>query len=88
MKMPELCRFQGIVIQIYYNDHPPAHFHATYGGHKAKIGMETIEVLNGRLPARQRRLVLHWASVRQVELREAWYRAQRLEHPGIVAPLE
>ena len=86
--MPELCRFQGIVIQIYYNDHPPAHFHATYGDYKVKIGVENLEVLNGRLPARQRRLVSHWASVRQVELREAWRRAQRLEHAGRIAPLE
>jgi hypothetical protein len=85
--MPELCRFHGIVIQIYYNDHAPAHFHAKYGGYKAKFAVETLGVLNGRLPARQRRIVLRWASIRQEELREAWQRAQRLEHPGRIAPI-
>ena len=85
--MPELCRFHGIVIQIYYNDHAPAHFHATYGGYKAKFGLENLEMLTGRLPARQRRLVLHWASIRQEELREAWQRAQRRENPGRIAPI-
>ncbi len=35
--MPELCRFYGIVIQIYYDDHPPPHFHAKYGDYKAVL---------------------------------------------------
>ncbi|WP_375502311.1 DUF4160 domain-containing protein [uncultured Nostoc sp.] len=26
--MPEICRFLGIIITMYYNDHPPPHFHA------------------------------------------------------------
>ena len=40
--MPEICRFYGIVIQIYYGDHPPAHFHAVYGEEVAKIAIETF----------------------------------------------
>lgn len=77
--MPELCRFYGIVIRMYFDDHLPAYFHAVYGGDEAVIGIETLAVLNGRLPARARSLVLEWASLRQVELREAWERAKRLE---------
>lgn len=59
--MPELCRFYGIVIRMYFDDHLPAHFHAVYGGDEAVIGIETLTVLNGRLPARARSLVLEWA---------------------------
>ncbi|MDE0235896.1 MAG: DUF4160 domain-containing protein [bacterium] len=38
--MPELCRFYGIVIQMYYGDHPPPHFHAKYGGHEAVVDID------------------------------------------------
>lgn len=73
---------------MYFDDHLPAHFHAVYGGDEAVIGIETLAVLNGRLPARARSLVLEWASLRRVELREAWERAKRLESPEQIAPLE
>lgn len=73
---------------MYFDDHLPAHFHAVYGGDEAVIGIETLAVLNGRLPARARSLVLEWASRCQVELREAWERAKRLESPEQIAPLE
>jgi hypothetical protein len=35
--MPEISRFFGITIQMYFGDHPAPHFHATYGGQTAKI---------------------------------------------------
>lgn len=44
--MSELCRFYGIVIRMYFDDHLPAHFHAVYGGDEAVIGIETLAVLN------------------------------------------
>ena len=56
--MPEISRFFGIVIQMYYNDHAPPHFHARYGGHKALIAIETLAVLNGHLPPRTLGLVV------------------------------
>lgn len=31
--MPEIARFYGIVIKIFFGDHPPPHFHAVYGEH-------------------------------------------------------
>ena len=44
LKMPELCRFYGIVVRMYFGDHPPAHFHAVYGGDEAVIEIETLAV--------------------------------------------
>ena len=86
--MPELCRFYGIVIRMYFDDHGPPHFHARYGGDEALVGIESLAVLQGRLPPRAQGLVVEWASRRQAELQQAWARAQRLEPPGRIAPLE
>jgi hypothetical protein len=85
--MPELCRFYGIVIRMYFSDHGPPHFHAYYGGDEALIGIGTLVVLQGRLPARALGLVTEWASLHRLDLQEAWERAMRLENPGKIAPL-
>ena len=49
--MPELSRFYGIVVQVYYGDHLPAQFHVEYAGAIAKIDIETLSVISGSLPA-------------------------------------
>jgi hypothetical protein len=48
--MPEVSRFYGIVIRIYFGDHPPPHFHASYSGETAKIDIETFSIISGSLP--------------------------------------
>jgi len=86
--MPEVSRFYGIVIQIYYGGHPPPHFHALYAGQVAKIGIETLQVIDGSIPKRALALVLDWTSIHQQELLEAFHRAAALQAPGKIAPLE
>ena len=86
--MPEICRFYGIVIRMYFDDHPPPHFHAAYGGEEAIIGIDSLGILNGHLPRRARDLVAEWAALHREELMEAWERASRLETPGRIAPLD
>jgi hypothetical protein len=61
---------------MYWRDHPPAHFHATYSGHVAEIDIETLLVLDGWLPPRALRLVTEWADLHRRELRENWDRAR------------
>ena len=56
--MPEVSRFYGIVIQIYYGDHPPPHFHAIYAGNVAKIANETFQIIDGAPPGRAMGLVI------------------------------
>ena len=80
--MPELSRFNGIIIRIHFREHPPAHFHAVYGEREALVEIETLRVLGGSLPPSELRLVLQWAQSHQAELRDAWERTQRLESPG------
>ncbi len=48
--MPEICRFFGIIIRMYFDDHSPPHFHAIYGGQEAQVGINPITVLRGGLP--------------------------------------
>lgn len=86
--MPELCRFYGIVIRMYFSDHGPPHFHALYGDQEALVEIDSLTVLHGRLSPRAKSLVLEWASLHQTELQTAWERASRLEPPGKIAPLE
>lgn len=50
--MPEISRFYGIIIRMYFDDHAPPHFHAYYGEHEALIDLNTLAVLYGKLPAR------------------------------------
>ena len=70
--MPEISRFLGIVIRMFYNDHSPPHFHAVYGPHEASFCIQTLEVISGGLPARVKGLVVEWASLHQKELQENW----------------
>jgi len=86
--MPELCRFFGIVIRVYFDDHPPPHFHAEYGEHEALIEIRTLAVIAGNLPSRALGMVIEWASTRQVELNQAWGKAESLESPGKISPLK
>lgn len=86
--MPEICRFFGIVIGMYYNDHPPPHFHARYGGQKALIAIDTLTVLRGQLSPRVRGLVVEWASAHQSELWKDWELARKDEPLEKIPPLE
>lgn len=85
--MPEISRFFGIVIAMYYNDHSPSHFHVRYGAEKAIVSIEQLTVLEGRLSPRVRGLVIEWAALHQEELRLDWERARRMEALQEIAPL-
>ncbi len=70
--MPEISRFFGISIRMYYDDHAPPHFHAIYGRAEAQIGIDPIALLRGKLPRRAVGLVMEWAAFHQQELQENW----------------
>lgn len=87
LRVPELCRFYGIIIRMHYGDHAPPHFHATYGDQEALLGIDSLTILKGRLPPRARGLVVEWAALHQAELRDAWDRATRREELIRIEPL-
>lgn len=86
--MPEISRFFGIVIQMYFKDHAPPHFHAAYGGAEASIQITPIGLQEGRLPPRVLAMVVEWATLHEAELMENWNRIRRGSPAQRIAPLE
>lgn len=77
--MPELSRFNGIIIKMLYNDdgkHHKPHVHVYYGENEASIALDG-EVLEGKLPIRQYRMVSGWMALHEEELFKAWNLAVR-----------
>ena len=85
--MPTISAFYGILIRMFFNDHPPPHFHARYGAFEATLAIETLEVLEGELPGRALRLVREWAIIHIEELREDWRLCRANAPPAKIDPL-
>lgn len=85
--MPEISRFLGIVICMYYNEHGAPHFHASYGGANARIRIEPPGLLSGTLPPRVLAILVEWGSLHQAELLENWSRLREHKDPFPIAPL-
>jgi hypothetical protein len=85
--MPEISRFFGIVIAMYYNDHDPPHFHAKYGSFEATVRIEDGRV-EGRLPRRTRKMVQAWYNLHRTALLENWELARGRRQLHRIDPLE
>ena len=70
--MPVISSFYGIIIRMYFGDHVPAHFHASYNDSSAQISIENLGIINGYLPPKALALIIEWASIHQDELRRNW----------------
>jgi len=86
--MPEISRFFGIVIAMFYNDHDPPHFHAVYGGKKGRFRIEPAGLLEGSLPPRVVGMIAEWTVLHQKELLENWELARKQEALKRIEPLE
>lgn len=86
--MPEISRFLGIVIAMFYNDHNPPHFHAKYGDFRAAIAIGTGAVIDGQLPPRVLGLVQEWREYHKDELNEDWSLARDRKALKLIDPLE
>ncbi len=86
--MPEISRFLGIIITMYYSEHPPPHFHVRYGQHKAVVLIEPPTVLYGALPPRVHGLVVEWAALHHEELLANWRLAMAQTPLQPIEPLE
>lgn len=88
--MPEIARFQGIVIRMFVElggKHHEPHFHAYYQDMVASYRITEVELLRGQLPTRQNRLVEAWAELHKDELLANWQRVQNDQLPVRIAPL-
>lgn len=87
-EMPAICRFFGIIITMYYDDHDPAHFHASYERYRCSIAIEDLHIMSGNLPARAMRMVKEWAAIHKDELLRNWEKAKNHHELCKIEPLE
>lgn len=85
--MPEICRFLGIVIQMFFDEHNPPHFHARYAEKKGTFDIRTLNMIEGNLPGKVRSLIIEWAELHQKELLDDWNLAQKGILPNSIEPL-
>jgi hypothetical protein len=85
--MPELSRFLGIIIAMYFNDHNPPHFHVIYNEYEAEIDIKKLSILQGELPARILGLSIEWAELHKKELMEDWNLIQTTGKYNKIQPL-
>ena len=88
--MPTISMFFGIIIRMYCSpsEHNPPHIHAYYQDYKAIIDIHTCEVSDGKLPPRQKKLVLAWTEIHKEELLADWELASKGELPFSIEPLK
>ena len=85
--MPTISTFYGIIIRMFFNEHAPPHFHAQYGEYKASINIQSLELMEGKLPRRALNLVLDWAELHQGELLSDWELCEQHQQPFKIKPL-
>lgn len=84
--MPELARFYGMVVKMYFaqKEHNPPHIHVIYGDYMSAIDIQTLDVLEGDLPEKALNLVKEWIQQHQSEILEIWSTQQFKK----ISPLE
>jgi hypothetical protein len=83
--MPVVATVDGVRIEVYFDDHPPPHFHARYAGEIAAIAIKSGQVVAGRLLPPILRKIRAWARPRQDALLTAWYKCRLGEYPETIA---
>ena len=86
-RMPEIPRFLGIVIGMFYEEHGVPHFHAAYGEDEIYVEVRSRAV-HGSFPRRALRHVLEWTELHEAELLENWDLARQREPLNRITPLE
>lgn len=86
--MPQVSRFYGISIYLYYQDHPPPHCHAIYGDREAVFSLASGSIMEGDLPRRAERMVRQWIKQHRLELAHAWEQASQNQPLDPIPPLQ
>lgn len=86
--MPEVSRFFGISVRMYYDDHNPPHFHAIYSEDEVEVGIDPLTILRGGLPRRAIGMVMEWAAAHQAELLANWQLLNTDQPPNRIDPLD
>ena len=86
--MPEISKFYGIIIRMFFNDHSPPYFHVVYQDNEALVDIRTLEILEGYLPKRAKALAIEWAIEHRDELIINWQKAIDREPLDKIEPLD
>ena len=86
--MPEISRFFGIVIRMYFGDHLPPHFYAKYGEYEAVVDIHTLVIIGGYMPPRALGMIVEWGAQHQEELLDLWELAANGQPLHKLPPLE
>lgn len=71
--MPEIARFYGIIIKIFFsNEHNPPHFHAIYGEYNGSFSILDLKMIEGDLPRKAQNLIIEWANEHKEEIINMW----------------
>lgn len=83
--MPEIARFYGIVVKMFFKpkEHEPSHIHALYGEYMGEFNINTMEMIEGDLPKKAQELVCEWLSAHQDALQEMWDNQQIRKLPPL-----
>ena len=63
---------QRIAVKVNFREHPPAHCHVFYAGHKAVLELQSLRITPGSLPSARQADLLRWAARHRAELLQAW----------------
>ena len=72
--MPEVSRFYGIVIKMFFKpkEHEPSHIHALYGEYMGEFNIQTLEMIEGDLPAKAQSMVREWLALHKKKKKKMW----------------
>lgn len=86
--MPEISRFYGIRVMMFFDEHNPPHFHVEYNEYNAVIRITDLAITEGKLPPKAAGLIIEWAIAHKDELMQDWELAQNDQQPQKIEPLK
>jgi len=86
--MPEISRFYGIRVMMFYDGHNPPHFHVEYNEYNAVIRIADLAITEGELPPKAAGLIVEWALAHKDELARDWELTQNDHMPDKIEPLK
>lgn len=84
--MPTVSAFRGVKVQLFWDEHPPPHFHVLHAEDDCSLVIDTLDVMEGELPPRILAMVRVWAREHRAELLEGWTRCRELLTPAKISP--
>jgi len=85
--MPIICQFFGIVIRMFFDDHPQTHIHAEYQGEKASFDLDGAIIADRISSPTAKRLIREWIDLNRSKIEADWAKAQRGEPLDPIEPL-